>query len=112
MSPELLQSLRRHKGPLLSAVAVLTLGWAAYSGSSGFRDLLAKREQIRELQEQNAMLETENAQKRERIERLESSSSEQDIEIRKLNLSKPGETIFMLPEDEKQKAPQPRRKKR
>lgn len=112
MSPEFTHSIRRHKGALLSSIAVVTLGWAAYSGSTGFRDLLAKREQIRELQEQNAMLETQNAEKRERVVRLESNEGEQDIEIRKLNLSKPGETIFMLPEAEKKKSTEPKKKKR
>ena len=112
MSSELSHSLRRYKGPLFSGIAILTLGWAAYSGSSGYRDLVAKREQIRELQEQNAVLESENAVKRARVERLESSQSEQDIEIRKLNLTKPGETVFMLPEAEKQAAPRPKQKKR
>jgi cell division protein FtsB len=97
---------------LFSGIAILTLGWAAYSGSSGYRDLMTKREQIRELQEQNAVLESENAVKRGRVERLESSESEQDIEIRKLNLTKPGETIFMLPDAEKQHAPRPKQKKR
>jgi cell division protein FtsB len=112
MSPEFTHSLRRHKATLLSGIAVVTLGWAAYSGSTGFRDLLAKREQIRELQEQNAVLESQNADKRTRVERLESNEGEQDIEIRKLNLSKPGETIFMLPDAEKKKPAEPKRKKR
>ena len=103
MSPELAHNLSRIKGPLFGGIAVLTLVWAAYSGAAGFRDLRAKQEQIRELQEQNAALEAGNTQKRERVERLATSETEQDIEIRKLNLSKPGETIFMLPEGEKQK---------
>ena len=112
MSSELTNSLRRHKGMLLSSIAVVTLGWAAYSGSTGFRELLTKREQIRELQEQNAVLDAENAKRRERVERLETNESEQDIEIRKLNLSKPGETIFMLPDAEKKKPEAPKHKKR
>lgn len=112
MSPDLSLTFRRHKGMLLSSLAAVTLVWAAYSGTQGFRDLLSKRDQIRELQEQNAVIESENSQRRERVERLETNESEQDIELRKLNMSKPGETVFMLPEAEKKKAPAPKRKRR
>jgi cell division protein FtsB len=96
--------LKRHKSLLLSIGIVLTLGWAAVSGSHGIDGMLEKREQIRQLQEENAQLEAENTKRQERIQRLENSPSDQDIEIRKLNLLKQGETTFMLPEAEKQKA--------
>jgi cell division protein FtsB len=92
---------KRHKGALFVAGIVLTLGWAAVSGSQGIDSMLEKREQIRQLQEQNAQLEAENLKRQERIHRLESNSSEQDLEIRRLNLLKQGETTFMLPEAEK-----------
>ena len=98
--------LKRHKGLWLSAGMVLTLGWAATSGSQGIDSMLEKREQIKQLQEQNALLEAENAERQARIHRLESNASDQDLEIRRLNLLKQGETTFMLPEAEKPKSRQ------
>jgi cell division protein FtsB len=103
--------LKRHKSLMLSAGIVLTLGWAAMSGSQGIDGMLEKREQIRQLQEENALLEAENAKRQERIQRLENSPSDQDVEIRKLNMLKQGETTFMLPEAEKQKKIKPSPKK-
>lgn len=102
---------KRHKSLLLSGGIVLTLGWAALSGSQGIDSMLEKREQIKQLQEENALLEAENAKRQERIQRLESSPSDQDVEIRKLNKLKEGETTFMLPEAEKkQKSAKPKAK--
>lgn len=80
---------------------VLTLGWAAMSGSQGIDGMLEKRALIKQLQEENAAIEAENAARQRRLERLENSPSEQDLEIRRLNLLKQGETTFMLPEAEK-----------
>jgi len=102
--------VKRHKGIALAAGMVLTLGWAAVSGSQGIDGMLEKREQIRQLQEENAALEAENAKRQERIQRLGSSSSDQDVEIRKLNMLKQGETTFMLPEAEKAKRSAPKAK--
>ena len=107
-----LQTAKRHKGLLLTAGMVLTLGWAAVSGTQSFDDLLQKQEQIRELQEQNALIESQNGELKEKIDRLESSPSDQDLEIRKLNMLKQGETIFMLPDAEKHKAAEPKPKQK
>lgn len=61
--------------------------------------LMEKRREIRELEEQNANLQREIQRKRERIDRLKNSPSEQEMEIRKqLKLLRPGETSFILPE--------------
>lgn len=112
MSEKVSQMLKRRTGLLLTLGMVLTLGWAALSGSQGINGMLEKREQIRQLQEQNALLEAENATRQERIHRLESNPSEQDLEIRRLNMLKQGETTFMLPEAEKQKVKQKLKAKR
>jgi cell division protein FtsB len=54
--------------------------------------------EIRKLEEENANLQRENNYRRERIKKLESSASEQELEIRKnLKLLRPGETSFILP---------------
>ena len=73
-------------------------GWIALRGPQGIQALIEKRREIRELQEQNASMARENERRRERIKRLESSTSEQEMEIRKqLKLLRPGETTFILP---------------
>ena len=49
-----------------------------------------------------------NDSRRDRIKKLESSPSEQELEIRKkLKLLRPGETSFILPEQPKQPSDQP-----
>lgn len=103
MSTALVQMLKRRKGLLLGAGMILTLGWAAMSGSQGIDGMLEKRAQIKQLQEENAAIEAENLDRQARIQRLENSPTEQDLEIRRLNMLKQGETTFMLPEEEKQK---------
>lgn len=79
---------------LLAVYAVVEL-----RGPHGVPALIEKRRQIRELEDQNAMLVRENARKLDRIQRLKNSPSEQELEIRKrLKLLRPGETQFVLPE--------------
>jgi len=81
-------------------------GWIALRGPQGIQALIEKRREIRELQEQNASMARENERRRERIKRLESSTSEQEMEIRKqLKLLRPGETTFILPDAPKSTPP-------
>lgn len=98
MSPEIPQTAKRHKQFLVVAGIAATIGWVAYSGSQGFDTWLEKRQKIREVQEQNAILQRDNELRRLRIERLNQSSSERDMELRKLNLGKPGDMMFILPD--------------
>jgi cell division protein FtsB len=63
----------------------------------GIATLRQRHEQIRELQRENAELQKEIAEKRERIRKLSASPSEQELEIRKrLKLQRPGETAIIL----------------
>jgi cell division protein FtsB len=72
--------------------------WIGIRLPQGLADLQEKRRLIRELTEQNAAAKRENDQRRERIHRLETSPSEQEMEIREqLKLARPGETTFVLP---------------
>ena len=88
----------RSKYLLIAAVLGL-YGYIALRGPQGIRPLLEKREEIRTLQEQNAQMAHEVEMRRQRIRRLEESTSEQEMEIRKqLKMVKPGETTFILPE--------------
>jgi cell division protein FtsB len=82
-------------------------------GPEGLPALRQKWDEIRQLEEDNATLQRENDYRRDRIKKLESSPSEQELEIRKkLKLLRPGETSFILPEQPKpdgsrQAAPDP-----
>lgn len=98
MSLEIPQTVKRHKQFLVVAGVATTIGWVAYNGSQSFDIWLGKRQQIREVQEQNAILQRDNELRRQRIERLNQSSSERDMELRKLNLGKPGDMMFILPD--------------
>lgn len=74
----------------------------ALRGPQGMPALLEKRRAIKELQEQNANLSRELTLKKERIHRLQTNTSEQELEIRKqLKLLRPGETTFILPDAQK-----------
>ncbi len=95
---------------ILAALAIVgAYAFVALRGPRGMPALMEKRREIRELEEQNANLEREIQRKRERIERLKNSPSEQEMEIRKqLKLLRPGETSFILPEPAKpQSEPRP-----
>jgi hypothetical protein len=80
-------------------VLALAYGWVALRGPQGLPALLEKHREIRRLEELNAIQEHENQLRRERVQRLENSRSEQEMEIRKqLKLLRPGETTFILPD--------------
>jgi cell division protein FtsB len=65
----------------------------------GIADLRAKHETIRRLQKENADLERELEEKRERVRKLRDSRSEQELEIRRqLRYQREGETSIILPE--------------
>jgi cell division protein FtsB len=93
-----IDTFKHRRGLLLVGALVLTGGWAAIAGPQGLEGLLEKRREIRELQERNATLAAENAERRDRIRKMSGSPEEQEIIIRdQLKLAKPGETTFILP---------------
>lgn len=91
------------RGGWVAAVALLgAYAWMAVRGPQGIQSLIEKHQEIRALEEQNAQKAREIDALRDRIKRLEQSSSEQELEIRKeLKLLRPGETTFLLPEQSK-----------
>jgi cell division protein FtsB len=94
----ILESALKRKGALLAAVILAVCVWIGVRLPQGLSDLQEKRALIRQLTEVNAAMKLENDRRRERIRRLETSPSEQEMEIRKqLKLVKPGETTFILP---------------
>ena len=89
---------------LKAAYAIVVLSGVAYAfieleGPNGIPALLARRHQVAEYEQQNQQILRENAQKEQRIERLENNPIEQEMEIRqRLKLAKPGEKIYILDE--------------
>ena len=82
----------------MATALVVAFGWIAIRGPQGFRSVREKRREILQLQEQNAALAYQNRLRAQRVQRLEHSRSEQEMEIRKqLKLLRPGETTFILP---------------
>jgi cell division protein FtsB len=95
----------RRAGFILAFAVVLIYGLMAVRGPQGIQALLDKHREIRQLEEQNAAIARENQRRKERIQRLQTSTSEQEMEIRKqLKLLRPGETTFILPDAPKENA--------
>jgi cell division protein FtsB len=77
-------------------------GLSELRGPQGLPALREKWNEIRQFEEENANLQRENDYRRDRIKKLESNPSAQELEIRqKLKLLRPGETSFILPEQDK-----------
>jgi cell division protein FtsB len=87
---------------LKTAYAIVVLCCVAYAfvalqGPNGIPALLSKRRQVAAYEKENQEILRENAQKRQRIERLQNNSVEQEMEIRqRLKLARPGEKIYIL----------------
>ncbi len=81
-------------------VAVLMVaGYAlvALRGPQGIPGLVEKKRQVQEMEKRNAALARAIEQKRDRINRLRDSQTEQELEIRqRLKLVRPGEKVFIL----------------
>jgi cell division protein FtsB len=91
----------------MGGAVVALYAFIALRGPQGLQPLLEKRQEIRQLEEQNTEMAREVERRKDRIRRLEHSSSEQEMEIRKqLKLLKPGETTFILPETPDQPKPE------
>jgi len=94
---------------VLILIAFALLGVYALRQLRGPDGLPAVRQgwnEIKQQEEDNASLQRENDYRRDRIKKLESSPSEQELEIRKnLKLLRPGETSFILPEQPKTAQP-------
>ena len=84
---------------LSTAALVVAGGYMLFSlvGPGGIPMVLEKNRQVRTLQDQNANLQREIEQRRDRIRSLSDSPSEQERQVReKLKLLKKDETTFVL----------------
>jgi len=91
--------IARRAGVVAGVAVACAYAWMAIQGPQGLPALFEKHREIRRLEEQNAALAHEVEMRQERIKRLQTSPSEQEMEIRKnLKLLRPGETTFILPD--------------
>jgi cell division protein FtsB len=97
---------RRALGIFLGVAVLAAYAVTALRGPQGVEVLFEKYREIRKLEVQNAAAAMENERRKARIERLRSSTSEQEMEIRKqLKLLRPGETTFILPDAPRSSTP-------
>ena len=82
-----------------TAAILAVLGYAVVTlrGPKGISGLMAKRQQIEQMEKRNATLAQENERLREHIQRLAENPAQQELEIRqRLKLVKPGEKVYLL----------------
>jgi len=90
----------RPAGTVVAVGLALLLTWHGINGEHGLSVWHKKRAEDLQLQREIKDLEQENAQLRERIERLKSYPEAIEHEAReKLHYAKPGEVIVALPSD-------------
>lgn len=88
----------RPAGTVVAVGLALLLTWHVINGEHGLSVWHKKRAEDLQLQREIKDLEQENAQLRERIERLKSDPEAIEHEAReKLHYAKPGEVIYALP---------------
>lgn len=90
---------------LAAVLLVAIYAFVTLRGPQGLPALFEKRRDIREMERRNLELHREIEAKRQRIRRLQENQSDQELEIRdRLKLVKPGEKVFILQET-RHKAP-------
>jgi cell division protein FtsB len=89
-------------------VLVFTYAFFTLRGRNGVAALMQRRQEIQDLEKRNLDLAREIEHKKERIDRLRGSQTEQELEIRhRLKLVRPGEKVFITPDTEKKTAAPP-----
>lgn len=90
------------KAPLIKAtylaafLAAVSYAFFTLRGPHGIPGLLEKQREIHEMEEKNTKLDQEIERMRDRIKRLATSPSDQELEVRqRLKLVKPGEKVFI-----------------
>ena len=83
-------------GYMLALMMAVTYAFVTMRGPHGIAAWMEKRQEIRQLEENNAILTRENQVRREYIDRLEKSHDEQELVIReRLKMVKPNDKVFM-----------------
>jgi cell division protein FtsB len=83
-------------GYVFAIAVAIVYAFFTLRGPHGIPAWMEKRNEIRELEQQNAAISRDNQLKKERIERLRTSAEEQEIEIRKrLKMVRPNEKVYI-----------------
>ena len=91
----------------MALVTAVVYAFITMRGPHGISAWMDQRQEIRRLEEGNATLSRENQLKQAYIERLKSSSDEQELVIRRrLRMLKPNEKVFMKHTDDQELAPE------
>lgn len=78
-------------------LAVMAYAVVILRGPKGIPALMARRQQIEQLEKRNAVLAQQNERLREHIQRLADNPAQQELEIRqRLKLVRPGEKVYLL----------------
>jgi cell division protein FtsB len=97
--PSFAQRAWRPAGTVVAVALAGLLMWHVINGKHGISVWQQKRAEDHQLQREITDLEQENAQLRERVEKLKSDPDAIEHEAReKLHYAKPGEVIYTLPE--------------
>jgi cell division protein FtsB len=96
------QSLWRPAGTSVALALILLFGWSVVNGKHGLSSWQQQRVKDKVLREQIQDLQQENARLREHVDRLKSDPNAIEHEAREqLHYARPGEIIYALPADPK-----------
>lgn len=91
---------RKRRMRLVTTVMVLFLFWAGYTWLNQNSALDEKSAQLQVLKEESAELEQQQAQLKSKVEKLHDEEYIAELARKNYFLSKPGEVIFVVPEEE------------
>ena len=101
---EMLYGNRTRLATGAAAVLAITVGYHVVFGQNGLTVYGAKRHDLRDLEVQASQLQLENARLRGHVERLTNNPDAIEHEAREtLHYTRPGEVIYTLPADPKDK---------
>jgi cell division protein FtsB len=103
-APRSMKALIGRFGYFIAAVVFAGYAIVTLAGPKGLSAWHEKERQIQSLEKSNAELARRNDQARDRIDRLVNDPAEQDRTVEEqLKMVRPGEKVFVLPEEQKKK---------
>ncbi len=91
----------------IASLALMTVvyGVTEFRGPNGYSGLLQKRQQVHNLEQENARLKAEIDRLDKRVDKLKHDPAAQELEVRKrLHMVKPGEMVYVLQDSQKSAA--------
>ncbi|WP_109486942.1 FtsB family cell division protein [Occallatibacter savannae] len=103
-----LQQGWRPAGTVFAVALALAFAWSVVNGRHGLSTWYGQRSQEKQLKNEIQQLQDENARLKQHVDRLKSDPDAIEHEAReKLHYARPGEVIYSLPPDVKQKPATP-----